>query len=244
MTGGRPTGLVGRFFFGARHLGGALSFVSAHRSLWPWVLAPTVLALAIAGGGALAGYRVAAALLTAHGHHSAVVGWLLSALVVVLALAAGWVAYLAGCLVAAAPFSDGISERTERLVTGREPPPFSAANLLRGIVHALLGAAIYLSLAGTLLVLHFVVPALAPLASVAAFVGTSVFLAYDHFDYPLQRRGRSFGDKWRFVAAHAAESLGFGAAASLVLLVPGLGLAVPPLCAVGATRLYLALEPD
>ena len=58
---------------------------------------------------------------------------------------------------------------------------------------------------------------------------------------PLSRRQASFADKWRFVAAHLADALGFGTAVALAMAVPGLGLIVPPAAAVGATLLYVDL---
>jgi uncharacterized protein involved in cysteine biosynthesis len=71
----------------------------------------------------------------------------------------------------------------------------------------------------------------------------AIFLAFDGFDYPLSRRGISFGGKWRYLARHPAQTLGYCAGASALYLVPLAAIVAPSFAAVGATLVYLEGKP-
>ena len=101
---------------------------------------------------------------------------------------------------------------------------------------------LYVIFSGALFVLQFFVAPLAPFIWVASFFLTALFLAYDACDLPLSRRDFAFGAKWSYVNRHLAESLGFGAVVALLLAIPGFGLVVPAIAAVGGTLLFLELE--
>jgi len=70
----------------------------------------------------------------------------------------------------------------------------------------------------------------------------ALFLAYDGFDYPLSRRGASFGKKWAYLARHPAQTLGFGLGATLLYLIPLAVFVAPPFVAAGATLVFLEAE--
>ena len=261
----RPT-VVGRFVKGAAALPQAIGFVLARPSLWPLVLAPSLVTLVVvlvAGEEAL---RWGAGFLHQHIAHA---HGLLSALVMIaLFVFVGAVAYLAFLVVgvvAAAPFAGPLSKRTERLVRGEAPaeqPSQASArpairqsqemleevgllrDLVTSLVHVILQLIVYLSVTGTLLVAHFLMPPLAPVTVALGLVATALFLAWDAWDPPLSRRGAGFARKWGYVARHLPEALGFGGVVALLLAVPGLGLIVPPVAAVAGTRLYLGLENE
>ena len=65
-----------------------------------------------------------------------------------------------------------------------------------------------------------------------------LFIAYDGFDYPLSRRGASFGKKWAYLASHPAQTIGFGVGATLLYLVPLAFFVAPPFVAAGATMVF------
>jgi uncharacterized protein involved in cysteine biosynthesis len=69
-----------------------------------------------------------------------------------------------------------------------------------------------------------------------------VFLAYDGFDYPLARRGASFGAKWAFLASHPGLTIGYGIGATVLYLIPFAVFVASPFAAVGATLAYIDME--
>src|SRR5947207_11970084 len=84
-------------------------------------------------------------------------------------------------------------------------------------------------------------------AGIGAIVGLALaglFIAYDGFDYPLSRRGASFGEKWRYLVTHPAQTIGFGAGATLLYLVPLALFVAPPFVAAGATMVFVESEGD
>jgi uncharacterized protein involved in cysteine biosynthesis len=84
-----------------------------------------------------------------------------------------------------------------------------------------------------------------PSVGIGALVGVAlggVFLAYDGFDFPLSRRGASFGGKWSYLALHPGLTLGYGLGATVLYLIPLAFVVAPPFTAVGATLAYLDEE--
>src|SRR5262245_8266993 len=108
--------------------------------------------------------------------------------------------------VMSAVFCDRLSEIVEKRVRGSAPSAPFLASAGRALAHGLLklvlyGLALFVGLALT-----------APLAGLGSLVGLALgglFLAYDGFDYPLSRRGASFGEKWRYLALHPALTAGY-----------------------------------
>jgi uncharacterized protein involved in cysteine biosynthesis len=69
-------------------------------------------------------------------------------------------------------------------------------------------------------------------------------LAYDGFDYPLARRGASFGAKWAFLARHPGLTLGYGIGATVLYLIPFAVFVASPFAAAGATLAYIDTEKE
>ncbi len=68
-------------------------------------------------------------------------------------------------------------------------------------------------------------------------------MAWDLLDYPFGLRGMRVRERLRFIRANFRAVLGFGACASLVLVIPGVGLLVLlPLGVAGATHLVADVE--
>jgi len=136
-------------------------------------------------------------------------------------------------------FSDQLSERVERDVLGQAPMVPFLTSTGRALVHGLLKLVLY----GIALVVGL------GLTAVTGGLGTMIglalgglSLAYDGFDYPLARRGVSFGGKWAFLASHPALTIGYGMGATVLYLIPLAVFVASPFAAVGATLAYIDLE--
>lgn len=216
--------------------GGA--FIARHR-LWPYLVAPLLLDLAL-GAGTLfvaARYWRAEAFVGEQLVKAPAVGWLILA---VLTLISGVVLFLVAQPIVSAAFSDRLSDRVEREVSGSAPSPKLLASVGRALAHGLLKLVLY----GLAMLVGFVFSLWT--AGIGALLGvflSAIFLAYDGFDYPLSRRNATFGGKWAYLAVHPAQTLGFGLGATLLYLIPFALFVAPPFVAAGATLAFLEGEP-
>ena len=96
---------------------------------------------------------------------------------------------------------------------------------------------------GVLLLIGLVFPpAIVVTVPLKLTVGALV-VAWDLLDYPFGLRGVRVRERIAFIRANFRSVLGFGACASLVLLIPGVGLLVLlPLGVAGATQLVAEVE--
>jgi CysZ protein len=136
-------------------------------------------------------------------------------------------------------FCDRLAEVVEKRVRGEAPKERLLPSIGKAIVHGLLKLVLYALALG--------IGALATISTigVGAVVGVAlgaIFLAYDGFDYPLARRGATFGAKWVYLAKHPGLALGYGLGSYVLYLVPLAFLVAPPFTAVGATLAYLETD--
>jgi uncharacterized protein involved in cysteine biosynthesis len=136
-------------------------------------------------------------------------------------------------------FSDVLSERVERRVGAQVPPGRFFASSARALGHGVLKLVLY---AMALLVGLTVSLTTAGMGGAVGVALGGLFLAYDGFDYPLARRGASFGAKWRYLALHPMQTIGYGLGCTVLYLVPLALVVAPPLMAAGATLVYLETE--
>jgi CysZ protein len=134
-----------------------------------------------------------------------------------------------------AVFCDRLSEVVEKRIRGSVP----TMPLLKSIAHALLHGLLKLALYGVAITLGFVLFATTGVGSLVGVGLGVIFLAYDGFDYPLARRGASFGAKWAYMLRHPALTVGYGLGTYLLYLVPLAFVVAPPFAAVGATLVFL-----
>jgi uncharacterized protein involved in cysteine biosynthesis len=237
----KRSGMAGaytRFFRGAGFLGKGLGFALDHGSLLMLTLLPFALTGVVAVLGAMAFWGWAHAWAVAHA--GAFFGTLLLILVV---MSVGFFLFVAVSFIATAPFAGMISSRTEKLKAGEVPKGDNfLVEALRGTFHTLVALAVYLGVQALVVALGWILTPLSPFFWLLGFFFTAWFIAYDAFDLPLSRRKTSLGSKWSFVTKHFAESIGFGAACALLLMIPGFNLLVPALAYVGGTLLYLELS--
>jgi CysZ protein len=162
-----------------------------------------------------------------------VIGWVILIGLTVLASA---IIFLIFQPVLTAVLCDRLAERVEEQVRGSAPKVPFLASTGRAIVHGILKAALY----GIAVAVGFFLFGFG--LGVGSLFGVALgglFLAYDGFDYPLARRGATFGKKWHYLASHPAQTIGFGAGATLLYLVPLAFLVAPPFVAAGATILFV-----
>ncbi len=162
------------------------------------------------------------------------------------------------CLVAAtvvagllaSPFHDLLSLRVERIVTGTGVDDTGSGPLEvlreggRALGEELRRVAFYLSVVGALAGLGFLIPGAHVVTGPLILGFTILFLPLDYASHALDRRRLSFAGKRRWVGSDVPAMLGFGSAAFLTYLVPGLNFVAMPVLVVGGTLLVLRHPPD
>jgi CysZ protein len=228
-------GLVRGFL--APFRGGA--FIARHR-LWHYLVLPVLLdvALGVTAMVLASRYWRAEGFVGEQLIKAPAVGWLI---LVVLTIVSGVVLFLVAQPLLSAVFSDRLSDRVERQIRGEAPSAPLLASAGRAIAHGLLKLVLY----ALAMLAAFVLSVWT--AGIGAIVGLALaglFIAYDGFDYPLSRRGASFGEKWRYLVTHPAQTIGFGAGATLLYLVPLALFVAPTFVAAGATMVFVESEGE
>jgi uncharacterized protein involved in cysteine biosynthesis len=212
-------------------------FVARHK-LWGHLALPLLLNAAVAVGAVWLALRfVRERLATQLAGSTALVA---NVALFVLAAVVGLLLFVLIQPVVSAPFVDLLGERVERIVRGQAPNPGLFRSAWQALLHGVLKTTLYL----LALLVGF---ALGAVTGVGGLVGAglyALFLAFDGFDYPLARRGVSFGGKWRYLLLHPGQTFGYCLGASLLYLVPLAALVAPAFAAVGATLAYLDSETD
>jgi len=227
---------------GAWHVAAGFGYLARNPGLWPASLLPVLLAAVClflgVVGGVFAITRLEATLLPAPGQVPDVVGFLLMLVLWFGGAAAGLLAGLALALLLAAPALERLSRLVEARVTGA--PAASRTTLGWELLHAFKSALYFLG-AAPLVFLLSLIPFVGP------FIGAlwgAYALAYQHTDAPLARRGLGFGARRAWHRRWRAESLGFGLAGLITLVVPLANVLLAPALTVGATLLVLELKPE
>jgi CysZ protein len=153
----------------------------------------------------------------------------------------GVVLFLVAQPLLSAIFSDRLSEKVERQIKGDAPTEPFLASAGRAIAHGLLKLVLY---AAAMLAAFVLSVWTAGFGAIAGLALAGLFIAYDGFDYPLSRRGASFGKKWAYLLKHPAQTIGFGAGATLLYLVPFALFVAPPFVAAGATMVFMESEGE
>jgi len=201
-----------------------------------YLLIPFVLDVALAVGTMIAARRYWSQELASLFSSSPVLGGFLLG---VMTVVGGVVLFLIGQPILNAVFADRLSERVERDVLGSAPMVPFWTSTGRALVHGLLKLVLY----GIALVVGLGLTAVSGgLGTLIGIALGALSLAYDGFDYPLARRGASFGAKWAFLVRHPALTIGYGLGATLLYLIPLAVFVAPPFAAVGATLAYLDME--
>lgn len=237
------------FFDGLRAFFGGVGFIAGRPSLWGWALIPVLVAMLLFGAcGALGLWGASAA--ADHFFAESGAGALATAGLWTVRVLFGIVGLLVAFLLAlslAQPLSgfalEAIARRQELALGGRTWPdqPFFPA-LLRSLRVTLLALVITLPILGILGLITLLFPPAAVVTIPLKVIVAGVAITYDFIDYPLGLRGHGVRSRAGFMSTNFAACLGFGLAASAVLLVPGIGLLLLPFGVAGATRMVVLAD--
>jgi CysZ protein len=225
---------------GAWHVPAGFGFLLRRPGLWPFAALPVVLAVVLVFLGLVVGWfagaRIEARFAPAPGSAPVWVELPVSLLLWTATLGSGVFLGLGIALTLASPVLDLLSSQVEARVRG------GAGESSRGVRweagQALRGSLYFLAAAPGVFLLGLI-PFIGPFLSVA-WGGRAV--AFQMTDPALTRRGLSFADKRRWHRSWRAESLGFGLAGMVGLLVPFANLILGPALVAGGTLLVLDLE--
>ncbi len=148
----------------------------------------------------------------------------------------------------AGPFNDALSERVEGLMGGHAPPSRGLAHQFGELGRTALEEVkrIVFFLCGSLVLLLWnLIPGVGQIVyAVTTSVWTLLFLALEFGDYYLMRHWIRFRARWSQIWSHRWASLGFGAGASVLLMIPLVNLLLIPCAVTGGTLLWLRLAPS
>ena len=175
--------------------------------------------------------------------------WLAGGLLFALAAGASLVVAMLVATLLASPFQDALSQKVEDLVRGRASGEqgFSLALVLsdgwRGFAaemqRVMFFLAVWLVLAG----LGTLVPGAQLVTAPLLMAFTLLFLPLQYAGFSLDRRRIPFVVRRKWIFSHLPTMVGFGGAAFLTLLVPGLNFLMLPALVVAGTLLVLRQEP-
>lgn len=235
----------------------AFRFLIKHPPLWLYVIIPALINIGLFVGGLWVVFSYAGVILELIWIEPAVEeGWyhwlvtgiwhVLVTLVAVLTVLASYIFMLLVGGIIASPFNDALSRRVEARILPehqrREPASSSMIwETLRAIGSSIFILGSYCVIMVPILFLNLV-PVIGQAA--ATFLGagiSSLFLAMEFTDAPLDRRGHGLRRKFELIEGNRAISLGFGLGSSLLLWIPFLNFLTIPIAAVGGTALGIVL---
>ncbi len=225
---------------GAWHVPAGLGFILRRPGLWPMAALPAALAVVLIFLGLVLGVfigpRVEARLAPAPGSAPVWVELPVSLLLWTATLGSGVFLGLGIALVLTSPLLDQLSRQVEARARGRAG---DSGRGLRWEAGQAIRGSLYFLAAAPVVFLFGLVPIVGPFLSLA-WGGRAV--AFQMTDPALTRRGLGFRDKRRWHRAWRAESVGFGLAGMVGLLVPFANLLLGPALVAGGTLLVLDLE--
>jgi len=265
MTDPLQAGLLARFRGGLLLFSEGFAFLRAHPRVWGLAVVPVLFAVLAVGAAATAFWlhlaeihRFFASLLPVL-EPGAWWTWLWVGPGRVLFFLVGWlgvgvsfglalVAALLAANLASAPFLDALSERVEAIATGRAFEEENGPGLIANVASSFLSELGRVAFLGTIWVglslAGFLLPGAHLLTGPALVAITVAYLPLDYAGFALDRRGLSFAERRRWLAAHRPTMLGFGGLAFAACLVPGLNLVLLPTLVTGGTLLVLRTEPE
>lgn len=232
------------FSDGVRAFFGGLGFVAGRPANWGLALVPAACAALLFAGATGFALWAGADLAARWVDPSHAFGtWAVRILVGVVGVALG----LLLALSLAQPLSgfalESLARRQELALGGRVLPdqPFFPG-LWRSVRVTLTGLALSLPPLALLAAIGFFFPPAVVVTLPLKLVVVGLVAAYDLLDYPLGLRGIRVRDRLAFLRLHFGAVLGFGAAAGLLMAIPGMILLLLPVGAAGAARLVHRAE--
>jgi len=237
----RLPGALRRAAAGAFFVPAGFALVLRRPRLWPYVLLPSFLAVALMAAGFVLGLFAIPGVETLFAPRlQAVPAWLrVSALLALwfACLGSGLLLGLALALLVTAPVLERFSRRVESVVRGTAGDHDQG---LRWEVGQSVRSAAYFLAAAPGVFLLGLIPLVGP---VLGILWGAHALSLQQTEAPLTRRGLSFSARQRWHRRWRPESLGFGLAGLVTLFVPLANLLLIPALTAGATLFVLELEP-
>ncbi|NBP06000.1 MAG: hypothetical protein EBV15_07240 [Bacteroidetes bacterium] len=137
-------------------------------------------------------------------------------------------------LILLSPLFAYISEKTEEIITGNNYP-FNMGQFLKDVLRGM-GITLRNMFLETLLILAggiltFFIPVLSPLVLLALFLVNSYFMAFNFFDYAVERKKMGVSKSVMYMRANRTTLLGFGVAYNLIAFFPLLDWILAPISA-------------
>lgn len=230
----------------------ALRFLLRNPRLWPLAAMPFILCLALYAlviglGWHWIGGWIEGALIEREGWWWDALGRVLQVFFWIVALVLSVLVYVPLAAIVAGPFNDLLSEKTERLYRGvGVDQPFSLAALWRSLRVGLIGEIQRSLTLGVLLLLALSLNLIPGIGQVAATVASTAltirYLSLEFTSFSMDRRVYSWPAKRAFLRRFRARSMGFGAAAFLILMVPLVNAFFIPVSAIAGTLLFCDTE--
>jgi CysZ protein len=225
---------------GAWHVPAGFGFLLRRPGLWPYAVLPVLIAVALVATGLVIALFVGAPIASRFGPApGSVPVWVelpASLLLWTAILGSGVFLGLGLALALTSPALDLLSSHVEARARGQAKA--SGRGTAWEALQALRGSLYFLVAAPGVFLLGLI-PVVGPFLSLA-WGGWAV--AFQMTDSALSRRGMSFREKRRWHRSWRAESLGFGIAGMVGLLVPLANLILAPALVAGGTLLVLDLE--
>jgi len=143
-------------------------------------------------------------------------------------------------LIVAGPFLDVLSRKIDETRFGFDPAG-AGSSVIRGIwviAAAQVKKLILFLLIQALLLLAWLIPGIGQIVGAPLQLAVTFFsLAWEFWDFPLDRRGMDYRAKKEFMRANKMAALSFGAVCGMYMLVPLLNFLMIPASVAGATIL-------
>lgn len=247
----QPSNPVFGFAQGLQYPIKAIVFILKSPSLWPWCIIPLIINVTVLwfSWSWLTNYSndYINAYTSSTGFWASVLRYALVVVAFVIRVLAVVIMFIIVGSIAALPFNDFLSEKTDKLANNWvDPNPFNTLvfvkNLLVTLLQEIKRISIFLLILMPLFFVSFI-PIIAPFAIAVKLLVTAMFFATDYLSYPLERRGTLlFKDKMRFAKTYSHISIGFGLAVTCIALIPLVNFLLFPLAVVGGTLMYGDLE--
>ncbi len=166
--------------------------------------------------------------------------WILWPIFILLLLVVGFSLFGLVANLIASPFNGLLAEKVEQHLTGRPlAEGGSLASLLMEIVPSLIEEVRKLVYALVLAIPFLLLLLIPVVGQLLWLVYVAWILVVQYADYPMANHGLRFREMRRRLRQHAGLSLGFGAAAAALSMVPILNFILMPSAVAGATAMWV-----
>lgn len=243
---------VGNFSRGLLHPFRAFGFIRRQPRLYPYVVIPFTINLAVFSLAVFLGLRFFNQLAVDFIPQGDAWYWIFLhyatwVVAVLLTMVLVFFSFTAVGSLIASPFNDILSERTEEILSGvRNDEPFVFRVFLQDLKRTLFDESkkILLFVLGMIFLLGLnLLPGIgSALYGVLSVLWTIFFLVVEYTGYVFGRKHLGFKDQRRFILGHKLLLLGFGSGLLAILAIPFLQFCAIPLGVVGATRIYFETQ--